>query len=585
MKNVSYLTHFWAKIVSCLICVSAAADDRFDIIHDATDTVEAEVATQLDTLRGLLGDCMSLFDARGLRIAALELQIASHVCTEPEPTTLDLHTIGFTADLGDTAKTQAAELGFTAIPFLTDWAIYGRPPALRPTFQDPVTVEPDWALYREKLLALPDDIQRICINEEWGQHLLRWPIAGDRRRGINNRLAELIFETRRARPGIPIGTWGTFQTPRHNVGGIYTDCDAAALLSDELHISLYDHNLGVDDSAWFDWQLQHAASLGRPVVPWVWAWQFDATARLSDEEFGHQLDAIVRAGEAGADIPAIVLYTNLKGARSMGKNTLTDDEIDEDILRSMAIMREAFGLVEPDPPSVSLPFSVAEPVNPMIIEGETLTVDVVNRNLSDVIYRDCNFIGQGNAYSIRHYAGAAGVPHPELSRVRFEGCKFDAVQKYGFWCNGSLVDVLFSACEIRPSVDESPLRIYNGRRVVFQDCTFDNRGESKAAARIINSDQVAFTGCTFTEPLWINQSGGAGGWFGRIYIDDCNVASEIAASRPINIHRNIKPVPPDVPESHVYISGVTSTSERWGKMIGGEEFATVKNSSHNGEPQ
>ena len=264
-------------------------------------------------------------------------------CPFYSPPTPVLHSIAFARDLSETARSWASGLDFKDIPFPTDWVIYGRPPALRPTFQDPVSVEPDWDRYYEYLVGLPDDIQRICINEEWGQHLLRFAISGDPRRGIVNRLAELIFETRRVRPGVLIGTWGTMQTPRHNVGRIYPNCDAAALLSDELHISLYDQDNATDDSAWFDWQLQHAASLGRPVVPWIWAWQFNARLRLSNEEFVRQLDAITRAREAGVDIPAIVLYSNLKGARSMGKNTLTDGQIDHDVLQSMELVRNRFG--------------------------------------------------------------------------------------------------------------------------------------------------------------------------------------------------------------------------------------------------
>jgi hypothetical protein len=108
-------------------------DERFDIIHDAADTVEAEIAAQLDALEGVLEDCMMLCDTRAALIAALELQIANHACATPEPGRIDLHTLGFQTDLTSAGKAACAELGIDPIPFLADGHIYGPASAPRPT--------------------------------------------------------------------------------------------------------------------------------------------------------------------------------------------------------------------------------------------------------------------------------------------------------------------------------------------------------------------------------------------------------------------------------------------------------------------
>ena len=64
------------------------------------------------------------------------------------------------------------------------------------------------------------------------------------------------------------------------------------------------------------------------------------------------------------------------------------------------------------------------------------------------------------------------------------------------------------------------------------------------------------------------------------------IAHESASSPPINVYANQpgKEPPAGVPESHVWIRNVTSTSERWGRMLGAPDGAvTVENCTHNGE--
>ncbi len=283
-------------------------------------------------------------------------------------------------------------------------------------------------------------------------------------------------------------------------------------------------------------------------------------------------------------------------------NSLSENK-DSEITRLQTVNDELRALLEQDEPVIDSPwpFEAAEPeTNTARIVSEVWDKpdnDIVGpgQGFSDTFWADCDFNGatDNNAFGLRKYKG-----QPELRRCDFEHCRFTPTDRYAFWCDGIMEDVVFRDCVFNFSTAESTVRFYNGRRIVFINCTFITKPgiNQKAALRSINSDQIAFINCKFIGGgLWINQPLlPGGGWFGRHYILDCEFDHWSTSSKPIRIEPSLVDLPVwylseiiGALDPRISIKNVTSNSTTRGRMISpwaAEQFCTIENCTHNGEP-
>jgi hypothetical protein len=130
-------------------------------------------------------------------------------------------------------------------------------------------------------------------------------------------------------------------------------------------------------------------------------------------------------------------------------------------------------------------------------------------------------------------------------RVLFARCRINANRKYAIWSDHGLSHAVFEHCRFGESREESPVRMYNCRQVVFSNCLFENRVDLKpddprkiikAAARIMASDQIGYLACTFVgSGLWINMPPGPGRTDdnGAVHVEGCRFLHEAATNLPI----------------------------------------------------
>lgn len=222
------------------------------------------------------------------------------------------------------------------------------------------------------------------------------------------------------------------------------------------------------------------------------------------------------------------------------------------------------GGVQPDLDDDWLPFSIAPPVNPAIIDdivGDFRSIVGPGDSFSDRIYRNCHFIGTRSTwhpngsvtwghsgYEILAHQGA-----PRVERVRFENCTFETFDRYSFWCDGILRDVEFVNCVFLTSSHESASRIYNWQRGKYTRCRFYNIGKRKWASRKMRTDLIAFDECQWNEAdrrggtLTFNQSD-SGAWIGRHWLRNCDLYRGPEADHKVIAFGDIHQPPNDLQE-------------------------------------